>query len=563
MAVWVILICNFLIKPTVLFQIILITVPDNGNSTIPGNGTNTTNPNNGTGTGNNGNSTLPNNGNSTLPNNGTGTNSTIPTNPNNGTNTTNPITEVKIENANQTLVFDQMAGSIDLNDIVITPINKNDLFEIKLILLDTKGKPIKGALITQGQTDDDKYRSNYDEKTGIWQIVKDFDKYDEDHVTGTPALVTAEVANELLKGNAIHIVDKFKPQDFDINVSIKDVTNSKTYTNQIEGDYQCLEIPDDLFKSMINDQTTEVNKTLMMNYLNYVKDPSDKRFIGAEFKLMQAIKNDTMDPISETNLLRIDQINQTAFEVSGNKPGNYTMNFSANECNKVIDRYFNLQIMGNGSIPGGNGTNGNGTNGTNDGGPGQGNSGPNLAALIGGPLAAVAVLGLIGVAIWKRREIIEYFGGGKRRNQENQNPRGNRVDHEIVNNDDIVVNTNHPMINPNRIKSEEVEIIEKKEDILELRKKKDINIDEEFDNSRNARHNKLNQYDFEEGLNKNNINHSMIELGRRDDEEISGIVKNINHSMHIPNKPNTSFQANKNDLKTKALKPKIDDKEII
>jgi len=93
-----------------------------------------------------------------------------------------------------------------------------------------------------------------------------------------------------------------------------------------------------------------------------------------------------------------------------------------------------------------------------------------------------------------------------------------------------VVNTNHPIINPNKIKI----AVKKREDILKL---KEMKIGKEPKK-----------------------NSSMIELGRRNENEISGIVyeKEVNHSMHIPK---ASLKANKNDLK--ALKEKIDNKEII
>ena len=87
----------------------------------------------------------------------------------------------------------------------------------------------------------------------MWQIVGDFDPFDGEHITGNTAQITAEVANELLKGNAIHIDVNFKPKNFIISAIITDITNNEIYNSkQIFGNYTCMEIPDDLFKSLIN-----------------------------------------------------------------------------------------------------------------------------------------------------------------------------------------------------------------------------------------------------------------------------------------------------------------------
>ena len=152
------------------------------------------------------------------------------------------------------------------------------------------------------------------------------------------------MANELLKGNTIRALDQFVPRDFAINVEIRDVTNNQNYNNQIKAYYQCMEIPYDLVKSMVLDQKSEVNKTFVMNFLNYLKDPRDKRFIGAEFELMQAIKNNSIDPISDNSLLQIRKFNQTTFEINGDRPGNYTMDFSLEQCNKFNNHSFKLEL---------------------------------------------------------------------------------------------------------------------------------------------------------------------------------------------------------------------------
>ena len=55
-----------------------------------------------------------------------------------------------------------MAVSIPFDDITIFPFNINDKFEVKLTLNDEYGIPIPAAKITMGETDDGKYRSNYD-----------------------------------------------------------------------------------------------------------------------------------------------------------------------------------------------------------------------------------------------------------------------------------------------------------------------------------------------------------------------------------------------------------------
>ena len=529
------------------------------NTTIPNNNTNSTN------------STLPNNGNSTLPNNNTQTNTTIPhntttsnnnstppsnnTNSNNntGTNTTNSTTtttttnssnntitvsttpiEAQITGTNQTLSFDQMAASIPFNNITITPINKNDKFEVKLILTDSNGNPIPEAKITMGETEDNKYRSNYDEKTGIWSIVENFDPYDDKHITGTAAQVTAEVANELLKGNAIHTDINFKPKNLIITPIVTDITNNKIYnSNQIHGNYQCLEIPDDLVSGMIGDQKSPTNQTLIMNFLNYLKDPRDRRFIGAEFELVQAIKNNTMDPISDDSLLQIRKLNETAFEINGNKPGNYTMDFSLEQCNKVIDRYFNLEMIenGNSAINITNGTN----NNTN-----SNNTNSNLTTIIGASVGGAALITAIGVAIWQRDKIkqcFNYLTGGGRSNEGN-NPNVNNVIDLQLPIDNINpasnANANYQSVNSNNIEEEkkEVEEIEIREIKIEIKEQK-------------------------ETPDQNKKNSSMIEMKNPNNNLINSMEKlnKLNKSMILPN---TSFKIANADL----LKERTNENEI-
>ena len=368
------------------------------------------------------------------------------------TSTSIPITpKAQIANTNQTLIFDQMAASIPFNDITIAPINLSDKFEVKLILTDKNGNPVKGAMITKGETADGKYRSNYDEKTGIWQIVENFDPYDDKHITGTPAKVTAEAANELLKGNAIHALDQFIPKDFAINVYVRDVTNNQIYNNQIQADYQCMEIPDDLVKSMVRDQKSEVNKTLVMNFVNYLKDPRDRRFIGAEFKLMQAIRNDTIDPISNDSLLEIREFNKTTFEINGNKPGNYTMDFGVEQCNKFINHHFNLELTGNSSI----------TDNTS-----ISSNSNNLGTIIGASIGGAALLTAIGVAIWQRDKIKQCFNylTGKGKNNEIEK-RENKNEIELPANQDRE-HVDFQEVNKKNISMREIE--ERPDEIMNL-----------------------------------------------------------------------------------------------
>ena len=161
-------------------------------------------------------------------------------------------------------------------------------------------------------------------------------------MSGTPAIVDAKIANELLKGNAIHALDKFIPRDFIINSSITDITNNnQNYNNKITGNYQCVE--PEWVDNLLNDQKAIENKILVMNFKNYLRDPRDQKYIDAEFKLVQAFQNGTL-PISNDTILEIKKFNQTAFEIKGNKPGNYTLDFSLEQCNKTIDRHFNLEI---------------------------------------------------------------------------------------------------------------------------------------------------------------------------------------------------------------------------
>ena len=263
------------------------------------------------------------------------------------TSTSTPITAeakaVKITNANHTISFDQMTGLIPLNDIQITPINPGDKFEVKLKLSNTNGRPMADLLITQGEEEINgkKYRSNYDQKTGIWQIVENFDPYDDKHITGTPAKVTADIANSLLKGNAVQASTSFIPRDFAIEVDIKDVTNGKNYQNQINGEYHCL--APEWVDNLLTDQSTIEGKILVLNFKNYLSDPRDRRYIDAEFKLIQAFQKGNVT-ISDDTILEIKQFNQTAFEIKGNKAGNYTLDFSLEQCNKTIDRHLNLEI---------------------------------------------------------------------------------------------------------------------------------------------------------------------------------------------------------------------------
>ena len=451
----------------------------------------------------------------TIPNNNTTTNTTtIPT----------PIAQAQITGTNQTLSFDQMASSIPFNDITITAINPNDKFEVKLVLNDQSGLAIKGAKITQGETEDNKYRSNYDEKTGIWQIVKDFDPYDDKHITGTKAQVTAEVANELLKGNAIHTDINFKPQNLIITPIITDITNNKIYnSNQIHGNYQCLEIPDDLVSKMIADQKSLTNQTLIINFLNYLKDPRDRRFIDAEFKLMQAIKNDTMDPISNDSLLQIRKLNETAFEINGNKPGNYTMDFSLEQCNKVLDRHFNLEMIGNDNSAI------NITNSTNTNANSNNNS--NLPTIIGAGVGAALLLTTIGVAIWQRDKIKECFNYLTGRNQANDN--------QVVNS-----TTNHQINSNNKeIKAEESDKINNQQEKIEI----EIN---EIKKEENKIVLKQDKHNYSTIIERKNLNNDVMNL--------TGDNKNkVNNSMSLPK---ASLKVNKGGVR--ALKEKSNEKEV-
>ena len=426
------------------------------NLPLPNNtGTSTSLPNNPTPTESATNNSLPNTNNPTPTESTTSTSKPVESTTPNNTNPT-PITQAKITGTNQTISFDQMAVSIPLQDIAITPINPNDKFEVKLTLLDKSDNPVKGAFITQGETSDGKYRSNYNEKTGIWQIVENFDPDDDKHITGTPALVDAKTANSLLQGNAIHALDKFKPQDFAINVYVRDVTNNQIYNNQIQADYQCMEIPDDLVKSMVRDQKSEVNKTLVMNFVNYLKDPRDRRFIGAEFKLMQAIRNDTIDPISNDSLLEIREFNKTTFEINGNKPGNYTMDFGVEQCNKFINHHFNLELTGNSSIT-------DNTSNSN-----------NLSTIIGASIGGAALLTAIGVAIWQRDKIKQCFNylTGKGKNNEIEK-RENKNEIELPANQDRE-HVDFQEVNKKNISMREIE--ERPDEIMNLTdNKKKIN----------------------------------------------------------------------------------------